>query len=88
MGLALGVSYATAQLLMSDVNYAGEGLAAGVLLTALFLPTPAAISIDPLSAFPINYPVWSLFLELVVNLVFGCIAIHLSLGRLLAIVLL
>jgi peptidoglycan/LPS O-acetylase OafA/YrhL len=38
------------------------------------LPAPAAvISINPLNAFPVNSPTWSLFFEFAVNVAFACL---------------
>jgi peptidoglycan/LPS O-acetylase OafA/YrhL len=41
---------------------------------ALFLPPPPALSSNDYNLFPLNFPAWSLFYELIANLVFACIA--------------
>jgi peptidoglycan/LPS O-acetylase OafA/YrhL len=45
------------------------------LLTALaFMPTPRSWSIDSASFFPLDYPAWSLFWELGINVAYGLLA--------------
>lgn len=41
---------------------------------AFFLPPPPALSSNDYNLFPLNFPAWSLFYELIANLVFACIA--------------
>jgi len=49
-------------------------LAASLGMAALFLPTPPPWSVDPSSFFPLDYPAWSLFWELAVNLLYAALA--------------
>lgn len=39
-----------------------------------FLPPPPALSSNDYNLFPLDFPAWSLFYELIANLVFACIA--------------
>jgi peptidoglycan/LPS O-acetylase OafA/YrhL len=56
-----------------------------LILTALFLPTPAQLSVQPESLYPFDFAAWSLFWELAVNIIYAAIAPRLS-TRLLAII--
>ncbi len=58
-------------------------LGATLATAVLFLPTPDKWSLAPGSFFPLDYPAWSLFFELVVNALFGIVASRLT-NRLLA----
>ncbi|MBT9368655.1 acyltransferase [Rhizobium sp. CSW-27] len=57
-------------------------LAASFVLSAVLLPVPPALSISPTQLFPLNGPAWSLFLEILLNLAFGCMALLLTRRRL------
>lgn len=49
------------------------------LLTALlFLPTPPQFSLNRDVLYPLNFPAWSLFFELEINMVFAALAPHLD----------
>lgn len=58
-----------------------------VAANALALPAPFPVAIEPDAAFPVNGPAWSLFFELIVNLVFALIAVRLDRRLLTAILL-
>jgi peptidoglycan/LPS O-acetylase OafA/YrhL len=59
----------------------------GTLLTAvLFMPTPPRVSLNSYFLYPLNAPAWSLFFELLINLVFAMLAPRLN-RRVLAVVL-
>jgi len=53
-------------------------LAATTLLNSVYLPTTPGLTIADDAPFPLNGPAWSLFFELVVNLVFALIALRLT----------
>lgn len=55
--------------------------------SGLLLPTPPSLSTFPDILFPLNGPAWSLFFELLVNLAYGAIGIHLGRRALLTIML-
>lgn len=57
----------------------------GLMLSVLGLPTPPALSNSP-TLYPINYPAWSLFFELVINVLYAFSARHLTTRRLIALV--
>ncbi len=70
LGLAIG-----ATVLWFNWRSAGDrpfavSLGAGLV----FLPPPPALSSNSYNLFPFNFPAWSLFFELVANLVYGLIA--------------
>jgi peptidoglycan/LPS O-acetylase OafA/YrhL len=70
---------------LRDGDFAAFGpLGSTLAMSALFLPTPNAWSSWPGSFFPLVYPAWSLFFELVVNALYGLVALRLS-NRLLAV---
>lgn len=65
---------------IEDFGRWGSTLATAVL----FLPTPPAEwSLMPTALYPLNYAAWSLLFELVVNVLYGVLALRLT-GRLLA----
>jgi len=56
----------------------GDGAALASIGTTLpfaltMLPTPPALSINPETYYPLNFPAWSLFFEFIVNAVFAAI---------------
>ena len=55
-------------------------------LSALFLPNPVVGSPKP-HMFPLNFPAWSLFYELVINIFYACVLRFLTNRMLLAIML-
>ncbi|HWA00959.1 MAG TPA: acyltransferase [Caulobacterales bacterium] len=65
----------------------GQGLAS-TAFGALYLPTPPPLSVHANEPYPFNGPAWSLFFELVVNIVFALIATRLRWRGLIAILLL
>lgn len=69
IGTALGVTVSAAKLIMT-----GELDVAGLLIAAswaiLILPFGTMVA-SPLAAFPFNLPVWSLFYEIVSNIVYA-----------------
>lgn len=62
-------------------------MAASGVLNILFLPVPPGLGLYGASAFPFNFPAWSLFWELVINGVFALAVLWLTPARLIAIVL-
>lgn len=69
LGLALGITVAVASMLgRNSQNWGPWSLAQAGALALLFLPNLSARQSSQL--FPLNIPCWSLFFELVVNLLF------------------
>jgi len=62
-------------------------LLANVAFAAAFVPAPPGVSADGFNVFPLNYPAWSLFWELVANALYGFVAARLT-PRLLGAILL
>lgn len=60
----------------SEANWGQVG--ASTLLGAFYLPTPPGLTAVADEPFPFNGPAWSLFFELVVNVVFALIALRLT----------
>lgn len=84
LGLLLGASHV---LFLSVIGYAGtslSGLTAMTAISLLFLPVPSGVSGGDL-LYPLNPPSWSLFSELVANVVYAALAPWLSLRVLVAI---
>ncbi len=59
--------------------------AASAFFSALYLPTPPALSVHANEPFPFNGPAWSLFFELLINVVFALIALRVRWRGLIAI---
>jgi peptidoglycan/LPS O-acetylase OafA/YrhL len=80
----LGTALVTAHFaLLADFNYrAWLHIIGSAVFAVLFLPTPPGISPD-WHPFPLNFPAWSLFFELVINYVFALLLPRLT-NRLLA----
>ena len=71
----LGLTLTVAVALLSFAVGQGPGfslsaLATSTLCAALMLPTPPALSTAPAAIFPLNFPSWSIFFELVANMAF------------------
>lgn len=79
LGLLLGVAVYLAGLPFGVL--AGSGRAA-VLMSAVLNPFFIPAPVSPSEAFLLNGPAWSLSIEIVVNLVFGAIALRLSMRNL------
>jgi len=87
LGLLCGIVVTVASMLgRNSVNWDGSSLAAAILLALLFLPNLSGRPVDTL--FPLNVPCWSLFLEIVVNLLFVLCWPLLTVRRLIAVALL
>jgi peptidoglycan/LPS O-acetylase OafA/YrhL len=78
------VCYATFLLLRPGTDHLSILIASA--FAALYLPTPAGISFDPNFAFPINPVSWSLFCELIVNLVYAVFFLHIKRRALISII--
>lgn len=61
----------------ADVNLTGTNWAASLTTALLFLPTPSAWSVEPTSLFPLVFPAWSLFWELLINILYGAVSVRL-----------
>jgi peptidoglycan/LPS O-acetylase OafA/YrhL len=61
-------------------------LAASLAAATLFLPMPAPWSFNPERIFPLNEPAWSLFFELVANLLFALLILRLRTALLLGLI--
>lgn len=83
LGGAIGIAGATISLALGQGPFSITALGTAILFTLLMLPSPTWGA----SAFlmPMNYPAWSLFFEIFVNLVFALVVRWLTNGRLLAI---
>ena len=69
MGMLLGIAVAAASLFgRNSMNWDAGSIARVALFALLFLPNISPRPVDEL--FPLNIPCWSLFLELLVNLLF------------------
>jgi peptidoglycan/LPS O-acetylase OafA/YrhL len=69
LGLLFGIAVTVASMLgRNSVHWDASSLSVAMLLAVLFLPNFSSRPVD--SLFPLNIPCWSLFLELVVNLLF------------------
>lgn len=69
LGLLFGIAVTVASMLgRNSVNWDASTLSLAILLALLFLPNLSGRPVD--SLFPLNIPCWSLFLEIVVNLLF------------------
>ncbi|WP_235035461.1 acyltransferase, partial [Roseomonas sp. 18066] len=87
LGLMVGaVSGAVALALGGGSMETLQGLLIALGTGLAFLPSPTAHETPGI--FPLNSPGWSLFFELLVNMLFACLLPYLSLRRLLAITLL
>ena len=85
LGTAIGVGVVAAQVLFgpgADLRAAATSLVLG----ALFLPAWRWLSADHAHLYPFDFPAWSLFWELVINLFYAAIARMLG-WRLLAVLL-
>ena len=83
----LGAAEVAARLLYRGEPDGFGSLGAALATAMFFLPTPLEWSGWPRAFFPLNFFAWSLFLELVVNVVYGLVAMRLSnrlLGALIA----
>jgi peptidoglycan/LPS O-acetylase OafA/YrhL len=70
LGLLFGIVVTVASMFgRNSVNWDGQVLAMAILFALLFLPNLSGRPVD--SLFPLNIPCWSLFLEIVVNLLFA-----------------
>ena len=65
LGLALGVN--------KGISYGWVDWSVTVATAALFLPTLPGRSVEAASCYPLDPPAWSLWWELLVNLVYGCV---------------
>jgi len=61
----------------ADVDLTSSTWAASLAMALLFLPTPSNWSVEPTSLFPLVFPAWSLFWELLVNVFYGAICTRL-----------
>jgi peptidoglycan/LPS O-acetylase OafA/YrhL len=87
LGLLLGVAVTVASILgRNSMNWDAAGLVSAILTALLFLPNLSGRPVDTL--FPLNVPSWSLFLEVVVNLLFVLCWPLLKAGRLIAVAVL
>ena len=69
MGTLLGIAVTLASLLGRNIeNWDPSSLLRAALLALLFLPNVSARPVDQM--FPLNIPCWSLFFEILVNLLF------------------
>ena len=69
LGLLLGIVVTVASMFgRNSVNWDASSLSVAILLALLFLPNLSGRPVDTL--FPLNIPCWSLFLEIVINLLF------------------
>lgn len=69
LGLLLGIGVTVASMLgRNSMGWDPSTLLPAILLALLFLPTLSGKPVDTL--FPLNVPSWSLFLEILVNLLF------------------
>ena len=71
---------------IGDPQFPISRWAASVGFAVLFVPCPPALSLSESSIFPMNFPAWSLFFELCVNVAFAVLATRMH-RHLLAIVL-
>lgn len=71
LGLTLAVSAALLSFAIGQgPGYSAFALAMSTACAALMLPTPAAVSAMPGAIFPLNFPSWSIFFEIIVNVAF------------------
>ena len=71
LGLALTVAVALLSFAVGQgPGFSPSALALSTLCSALMLPTPPAVSTLPGAIFPLNFPSWSIFFELIANLAF------------------
>jgi peptidoglycan/LPS O-acetylase OafA/YrhL len=63
---------------MARPNVAAASVVPGALLALFYLPTPPSISFEPQFLFPVNPVSWSLFCELLVNVLYALFMVRLS----------
>lgn len=85
LGTAIGIGCYVFERWSNHWDVSGEALGA-MALNALMLPALPSLSPDQTHPFPFNGPAWSLFYELVINLIFALIVLRLN-ARLLAVIL-
>lgn len=84
VGLLLGIAVTVASMFgRNSMGWELSTLVPAILLALLFLPDLSGRPVDTL--FPLNVPCWSLFLELVVNLLFVMLWPFATRGRLIAV---
>jgi peptidoglycan/LPS O-acetylase OafA/YrhL len=87
LGLLFGIVVTVASMLgRNSVHWDASALSMAILLGLLFLPNLSGRPVD--SLFPLNIPCWSLFLEIVVNLLFVLCWPLITVRRLIAVALL
>ncbi|TXN04312.1 acyltransferase family protein [Methylobacterium sp. WL103] len=71
LGLALTVAVALLSFAVGQgPGFSPSAMALSTLCSALMLPTPPAVSTLPAAIFPLNFPSWSIFFELIANMAF------------------
>jgi peptidoglycan/LPS O-acetylase OafA/YrhL len=71
VGLLFGLSVATLLAYLQWSEYGYSGIAVGLVFGLLFLPDPATMHTDAETLFPLNPPTWTVFMELVVNIIYA-----------------
>ena len=71
VGLLFGLSVATLLAYLQWSEYSYSGIAISLAFGLLFLPDPATMHTDAETLFPLNPPAWTVFMELVVNIVYA-----------------
>lgn len=71
VGLLFGASVATLVAFLQWSDYGYSGIAFGLAFGLLFLPDPTTIHTDTKTLFPLNAPAWTVFMELVVNIIYA-----------------
>lgn len=78
MGLAIGMALAVLGALRGWIGPGWGDIAAVAAFSVLFLPTPPGTGFGTGELYPANAPAWSLFFELVANVVYALVARFLS----------
>ena len=83
LGLILGMLVYVVSAVRGWTDFGPAGFFSSAISGVLFLPNPATLGSSPDLLFPFDPPAWTLFFELIANLLFALTAIHLSNRRLL-----
>lgn len=71
VGLLFGLSVTIMQVYLEWSHYGYSGIAISLAFGILFLPDPATMHTDAETLFPLNPPAWTVFMELVVNIIYA-----------------
>lgn len=85
LALGFSASYQALNLVIMHPSFTFTQLVATVAAALLFLPIPPGLSTIPGELFPLNIPAWSLFFELLANVIFVVVSRRRGAGKGLAI---